>query len=229
MKIVHLSTNDVVGGAAIAASRLHRGLCAAGVESRMLVSKRSGDDPETRAVHGKLANGLRRRLDRLPLALEATPRSLAWRSLGWLPNRRLERAVAAECPDLVHLHWTQNGFLPTSALPRLGAPLVWTFHDLWPVCGSLHHEYDEERRFDRWPRMSVTVWQIMALESARISGLSVPDDVLRRARAHVSRAWDDRRGAFGPHIAVRLFVEALDDAVFGEQARPVETLRHIGC
>jgi WD40-like Beta Propeller Repeat/PDZ domain len=55
---------------------------------------------------------------------------------------------------------------------------------------------NEDRSFDRWPRMSVTVWQVMALESARIGGIRVPDDALKRARGHVSRAWDGEREAF---------------------------------
>ena len=37
MKILHLSTNDTSGGAAIAAHRLHSGLREAGIDSKMLV------------------------------------------------------------------------------------------------------------------------------------------------------------------------------------------------
>ena len=49
---------------------------------------------------------------------------------------------------------------------------------------------------DRWPRVSVTAWQVMALESARLGGLAVDDNVFRRARNFLARAWDSRRGAF---------------------------------
>ncbi len=49
---------------------------------------------------------------------------------------------------------------------------------------------------DRWPRVSVTVWQVMALESARIGGLEVPGKAFEDARTFVLNAWDDDRGAF---------------------------------
>ncbi|MFT7618699.1 MAG: molybdopterin-binding protein, partial [Planctomycetota bacterium] len=51
---------------------------------------------------------------------------------------------------------------------------------------------DTERRYDNWPRMSVTVWQIMALKSAKIGGLSVPSRVLDRAKSFVLASRDSR-------------------------------------
>ena len=49
---------------------------------------------------------------------------------------------------------------------------------------------------DPWPRVSVTVWQVMALESARIGGLSVPDRAFEGAREFLVNAWDPQRRAF---------------------------------
>ncbi|MEL6903936.1 MAG: hypothetical protein AAFP22_00935, partial [Planctomycetota bacterium] len=48
----------------------------------------------------------------------------------------------------------------------------------------------------RWPRVSVSVWQVMALESARLGGIEVKDVVFDRARSFLVNAWDRRRGAF---------------------------------
>ena len=48
MRIVHLSTSDVVGGAARAAHRLHTGLLQLGHDSTMLVAQRRSDDPKIR-------------------------------------------------------------------------------------------------------------------------------------------------------------------------------------
>ncbi|MDP0489990.1 MAG: glycosyltransferase [Verrucomicrobiota bacterium JB023] len=147
MKIVHLSSHDLHGGAAIAASRLHLGLCSQGEDSRMLVGDKSGSDPATIALHNNFTNSLRRNLDRLPLALDKAPSSIAWRTLAWLPNRKLQAALQREEPALVHIQWTQNGFMPLSLIPSIEAPIVWTFHDLWPVCGSFHHEYENDLRY----------------------------------------------------------------------------------
>ncbi|MFT5290706.1 MAG: hypothetical protein ACI8QS_000925 [Planctomycetota bacterium] len=49
---------------------------------------------------------------------------------------------------------------------------------------------------DRWPRVSVTAWQVMALESARLAGLEVPDKTFDSARRFLANAWDGDRGAF---------------------------------
>ena len=45
MRILHINTTDIFGGAARAAYRLHKGLQRAGVESWMLVQQKMGDDP----------------------------------------------------------------------------------------------------------------------------------------------------------------------------------------
>jgi Tol biopolymer transport system component len=47
---------------------------------------------------------------------------------------------------------------------------------------------------DRWPRISVTSWQVMALESARIGGLEVPDEAFERARRFLRGSVDPRFG-----------------------------------
>lgn len=147
MKILSLSTSDLSGGAAVAASRLHYGLRQDGLDSTLLVGEKLGSDPHTLALDNNLTFSLRRNLDQLPLKLESAPDSLGHRSLAWLPNKKLEKAIANQSPDLIHLHWTQNGFMPLSLLGKISTPLVWTFHDLWPVCGSLHHEYKNDLRY----------------------------------------------------------------------------------
>ena len=147
MKILSLSTSDLSGGAAVAASRLHSGLLSEGLDSTLAVGEKLGSNPQTIALNNNLTFSLRRNLDQLPLKLESAPDSLGHRSLSWLPNRKLERLVADQSPELIHLHWTQNGFMPLSLLPKLTAPIVWTFHDLWPVCGSFHHEYKNDLRY----------------------------------------------------------------------------------
>lgn len=147
MKILSLSTSDLSGGAAVAASRLHQGLRSHGIDSTLLVGEKTGSDPHTIALNNNFTFSLRRNLDQLPLKLEKAPDSLGHRTLSWLPNRKLERAIFNHSPDLIHIQWTQNGFMPLSLLEKLTHPLVWTFHDLWPICGSLHHEYKNDLRY----------------------------------------------------------------------------------
>ena len=46
MKFLHFSTDDVTGGAALAAYRLHTAMRAAGQQSRMLVRLKKSDDDD---------------------------------------------------------------------------------------------------------------------------------------------------------------------------------------
>ena len=49
---------------------------------------------------------------------------------------------------------------------------------------------------DAWPRVSVTAWQVMALESSRIGGLEIDDRVFEAAAQFLAEAWDPRLRAF---------------------------------
>lgn len=57
--------------------------------------------------------------------------------------------------------------------------------------GGWGYFYPDERTFDRWPRTSITVWQVMALESARLSGVDVPDAAFDGAREFLENARDE--------------------------------------
>ena len=62
--------------------------------------------------------------------------------------------------------------------------------------GGWGYYYPDGRIFDRWPRASITAWQIMALESARLGGLAVEDRVFADAKEFLVECWDARRGAY---------------------------------
>jgi len=140
MKVLHLSTYDDCGGAARAATRLHRALLAAGVDSRMVVMEKSGDAPATERLPGRyrsLRDVLRRRYDAWPLRRYATATSEPF-SVSRTDNAALRRRIAEIAPDVVHLHWCQHGFLSIRDLAKIGAPLVWTLHDSWAFTGGCH-------------------------------------------------------------------------------------------
>lgn len=60
--------------------------------------------------------------------------------------------------------------------------------------GGWGYYYPDGRTFDPWPRTSVTVWQVMALESARVGGLRVPDRAFDDARTFLLNAYDQSKG-----------------------------------
>jgi glycosyltransferase involved in cell wall biosynthesis len=48
-------------------------------------------------------------------------------------------------PNLIHIHWVQEGFVQIETLSELKFPIVWTLHDSWPFSGGCHLPYDCER------------------------------------------------------------------------------------
>jgi glycosyltransferase involved in cell wall biosynthesis len=145
MKILQVSTAARTGGAGIAACRLHTGLRSLGVDSRMLVNK--GDQPDT-FIYGpdrtldKVLARVCLLLDRVPGRLSHMPADRV--SSSWVPNR-LPARISAQRPDLVNLHWVNDGFMRIEALSRLRQRVVWTFHDMWAMAGGEHYVGDSLR------------------------------------------------------------------------------------
>ena len=140
MNVVHLSTFDNRGGAARAAYRLHAYLKGAGVQSQLIVKEKSGDDLSVISLSKRpfhlLFHGLGQKINRLALHLYPKRENVQW-STNWAPNN-IVRRVRAYNPDIVHIHWVGDGFLPIRALSRFRRPVVWTLHDLWPMTGGCH-------------------------------------------------------------------------------------------
>jgi hypothetical protein len=62
--------------------------------------------------------------------------------------------------------------------------------------GGWSYYYADGHIFDRWPRVSISAWQIMALESARIGGLAVDEIVFERAKEFLFDSYEPRGGWF---------------------------------
>ncbi|HEV8112308.1 MAG TPA: prenyltransferase/squalene oxidase repeat-containing protein [Planctomycetota bacterium] len=60
--------------------------------------------------------------------------------------------------------------------------------------GGWSYYYANDRVYDRWPRTSITVWQLMALESARLAGLTVPEKAFDDATTFIDNAEDPDQG-----------------------------------
>ncbi len=140
MRVLHLSTSDIRGGAARGTFWLHHALRDRGIDSLMLVGRKYSLDGSVSTVGGALApvsERLRDAMDRLPLRRYAKTDDSFW-TIGWLP-RRMGRVVESLRPDVIHLHWTGGGFLPISALHAFRRPLVWTLRDMWAFTGGCHY------------------------------------------------------------------------------------------
>ncbi len=138
-----VSNSDTAGGANRAAFRLYRAMRAADGTTGMTVAQKRGDDWGVQGTDGLLEKAqrwLRPRVGAGFLALQKSPDPNI-RSANILPSRlasRLERNDA----DVLNLHWIGGETLSIEDLGRLRKPVVWTFHDMWPLCGAEHFADD---------------------------------------------------------------------------------------
>ena len=154
MKILHLSSSDIAGGAARAAHRLHSGLRLSGHDSHMLVEKKSSLEPE---VHQYYAP--RRMSARLYRKLRRGNISNDWHKAcknkpagfdRFTDDRSAHGSLLLEAIkgyDIVNLHWVANFVDVGEVLPRLTRelPVVWTLHDMNSMTGGCHYNAGCER------------------------------------------------------------------------------------
>jgi len=139
-KILLLSTNDIQGGAARAAYRLHQGLRMQGLDTQMLVQFQESDDPDVISSQGfwpQISAWTRAYLDVIPLQFYPH-RTQSYFSTQWVPDPFL-RIIHNLNPDIVNLHWISGGFLHFENLARIKQPMVWTLHDMWAFTGGCHY------------------------------------------------------------------------------------------
>lgn len=146
-RVTHLNTNDISGGAARAAYRLHQGLRGIGLESSMYVRHKSSQDVDAASYDAPpasiiqrlkdrfLRRWLRRRIDQYQ---ETRPHNLEiFSQARTLDGNRVVDALPES--DIYNLHWV-NGFIdPRPFFQQTHQPVVWTLHDMNPFTGGCHY------------------------------------------------------------------------------------------
>jgi glycosyltransferase involved in cell wall biosynthesis len=146
LRVTHINTSDLVGGAARAAYRLHQGLLShTDVESKMYVERKAGNDPTV--TQYQFSSDSVSQLKRLvrSLSIEAG----LWRYRNTRPqgyelfsvdHSRYDADAVKQIPpsDIVNLHWI-SGFLDYREFFRHPRKVVWTLHDMNPFTGGCHY------------------------------------------------------------------------------------------
>ncbi|HUC31460.1 MAG TPA: glycosyltransferase [Candidatus Paceibacterota bacterium] len=161
MKILHLSTTDVKGGAGIAAYRLHKGLIDAGVISEIFVQRKYGaanDVFSSESIRGKSFDFFCAGADKI-VSKVFGPKSEEITSPALFASMDL-RIIDKMNPDIVHIHWICGGFLSPEKIAKIKKPIVWTMHDMWPFSGAKHYnsgdrsyingDFSHNNVLDRW-------------------------------------------------------------------------------
>ena len=147
MKVLHVSTQDILGGAARAAYRVHRALLSIGVESEMYVTNVSSGDPTVSGPTNALAKVMQRvrtqvgfRFTKLLKTNNKILHSPALLHSEWV--RRINQSDA----DIVNLHWICGEMMSVEDIGHITKPTVWRLPDMWAFCGAEHNTLEERYR-----------------------------------------------------------------------------------
>lgn len=150
MKVVHLNTNDMYGGAAIAARRLHIAMLENGIDSKMFVADKN-TDLETVFGYSNFRKyfvfTFLRFLDKLFLLFRS---SLKGSFSIFKFSAGIPFLEELKTSDIIYLHWVNNSFINFSALRKilkLHKPVYWFMHDMFPITGGCHHSFDCQKYF----------------------------------------------------------------------------------
>lgn len=136
LKIAIVSYYDNKGGAGKAAYRLFRSFQKQGFEVKMFVFKKITDDPNVVVVYNRFNELWNHRLRKLTNVFYSSNSIF---SLAVLSNKYLIKEIKDFNPDIVNLHWVNNGMLSVRDLLRFKKPIFWSLHDIFPITGGCHY------------------------------------------------------------------------------------------
>ncbi|MCJ7730450.1 MAG: glycosyltransferase, partial [Sedimentisphaerales bacterium] len=155
LNICLINTNDITGGAAKAAYRLHRGLRLRNCNSVLLVRNKKSRDADVFAldVHSdadKAECEIFSAIQKCLINNNRTDVSDTIFSLPY-PGYDLSNTNLIRGADIINLHWVNyfQSVESIAALLSLGKPVVWTLHDQWAFTGGCHYSAGCEKYTQR--------------------------------------------------------------------------------
>ena len=143
IKVLHLTSGPVSGGAAKGVVLLNEALNQIGVQSTLAL------------VGANKTGHYYNKFNYIPLSCRESVRSILSSRLparvmrsgqhnfsyGMYGLRRLPQDLI-EGVDILHCHWIAGGRVAIPSLFNLDVPVVWTFRDMWPFTGGCHYSLD---------------------------------------------------------------------------------------
>ena len=148
MKILHLGYSDKLGGAAISMMRLHYSLKKIGLNSKVLVGQRLSDDKDVIGPKNKYEN----LINELKIKI-ARQKKYFYKHNGKyshslnLLSSNLYSKIDKINPDIINFHWINNELISIKEISKLNKPIIWTFTDMWPMCGGEHYAEDDRNKY----------------------------------------------------------------------------------
>lgn len=138
MKVLFFNGSDIEGGASRAATRLLHGVHARGIDARLYVQRKYGNDPlidGPASLFGRALSFARPTIEQHLLGI--TPGKVTGPFSAALLPDRLAAHAGRMTPDIIHLHWVAR-MMRLETLQRFKAPIVWTMHDSWAFTGGCY-------------------------------------------------------------------------------------------
>lgn len=147
MKITLINTADAGGGAPAACTRLLNALRLSGVDAKLLVQYKKTNNTAVTGIVKDTVSKLKAMLtflaERVPFILfHEKDRSVRFAFSSANAGTSIVNNALVKDADILHLHWTNSGFLSIDDLKELintGKPIVWTLHDMWTLTGGCHY------------------------------------------------------------------------------------------
>lgn len=153
MRVFALNLSDSVGGAAKAAYRIHQAVRGIGVNSSLVVHRKTlsdlhiiGPKNNLEILFDRFRSGIGVLVARFIRSQNTDYHSPAIFPTFW--SQKLNRSNV----DVVHLHWIHGEMMSVDDLGSIEKPLVWTLHDMWAFSGAEH--YSEALRWEEGYKQS---------------------------------------------------------------------------
>jgi|GEM_PF-230255 len=149
VRVLHVNAYWSKGGAARAASMIHRTLLSRGIESVMVTKEAPVTDekilPTCRKPPGAFLREYFAWVGYLFLK-KSKEKSASTRSPQIVSSYSLAKTIRLLQPEIVHLHWICESYITIEEIGRIKVPVVWTMHDMWPVLAEDHVDYGDAYR-----------------------------------------------------------------------------------
>lgn len=138
MKVLQINQSDISGGAAIAGYRLHQGLLAQGIDSRLLVGNMKTSSNRVAKIPRKPSQ--ERQIIRFS-------NRLSLHYLQFVGAFAISKHSFYQEADILNFHNLHSGSFNYLAIPSLtkNIPAVFTLHDMWSFTGHCAYSYDCNR------------------------------------------------------------------------------------
>lgn len=149
MKIAIINKSDLNGGAAVVSYRLMKALHEHGIDAKMLVVEKLGNDENVECYANTIKDRYAFYAERLQIFLQ---NGFSRENLFKVDTADFGRDISThptiQEADVIMLNWINQGTMSLNCVRKLcatGKPIIWTMHDMWECTGVCHHAYECDR------------------------------------------------------------------------------------